>query len=431
MLSGLVSPLLESWGYSVAAIGFLVAVSSLVALGSRLPGGVLYASNRARWLLLGALLLGILASALHPLATTAWAFAIVRGLAGASFGVATTVNLALFTERLPAGAARQRGLGYYTAGIAVGYSLGAYVAGVAADAVGLSWAFAFAVGFGLLALPGVPPGGVGASRVGGKDEPFRWEALRQPRLVAVMAVCFSLFVMFSYWNAYLPLYALAVGLTLGDVGIIRGAFGLCQVVARPAGGASVGRVGAGRLIVFGLLVQTAMLVVVPLATTLVPLLVLFVVNGTTRALAIVANAVELVEAAEDARVSRGMMAGAYNTAMDLGTLAGPAVGGLWPARSACRLASWRCRCSRCSPAWRLSSPGARGRGRSSSPEPLAQSSAISRRVGETVSGGSVSAWISSDVQPGATSRRSRPAGVTSITARSVTTVFTQAVPVSG
>jgi predicted MFS family arabinose efflux permease len=328
VLSGLVSPLLESWGYSLAAIGFLVALSSIVALTSRLPGGLLYASDRARWLLLGALLAGVVASALHPLATTPLAFALVRALAGASFGVATTVNLALFTERLPPGAPRQRGIGYYTAGIAVGYSLGAFVAGVAADLLGLQGAFVLAVVFGLLALVGVPLRGPVLGAPVRPEEPFRWRALRQPRLAAVMVVCFSLFVMFSYWNAYLPLYALAVGLTLGDVGAIRGVFGLCQVVARPASGFSIGRFGAGRLILVGLLVQTAMLVVVPLFATLGPLLAAFFVGGTTRALAIVANAVELVEAAEDAGVSRGVMAGAYNTAMDLGMLAGPALGGL-------------------------------------------------------------------------------------------------------
>ena len=99
-------------------------------------------------------------------------------------------------------------------------------------------------------------------------------------------------------------------------------------MARPAGGFTVGRFGAARLTRFGLLVQTLLLVLVPLATTLPPLLVIFVANGTARALAIVSNAVELVEASEEAHVSRGVMAGAYNTAMDLGMLAGPALGGL-------------------------------------------------------------------------------------------------------
>jgi predicted MFS family arabinose efflux permease len=328
VLSGLVSPLLESRGYSLAAIGLLVATSAVVALLSRLPGGLLYASDRARWLLLGALGLGAVASALHPLASDAAAFAVVRALTGASYGVATTVNLAVFTEGLPAGAARQRGLGYYTAGIAIGYSTGAYLAGLAADLVGLSSAFWLAVGFGLLALVGVPWDGASPRGAAKPDEPFRWQALGQRRLAAVMAICFSLFLTFSYWNAYLPLYALAVGLTLGDVGVIRGAFGLCQVVARPAGGFAVGRVGASRLTFTGLLIQSAMLLLVPLATTLPLLLVIFVANGATRALAIVSNAVELVEASEEARVSRGVMAGAYNTAMDLGTLTGPALGGL-------------------------------------------------------------------------------------------------------
>ena len=327
-LSGLVPPLLETWGYPVATIGLLVAVSSLTALASRLPGGFLYTADRARWLLLGNILLSVLASALHPVATDLPPFVAVRALAGLGFGVATTINLALFTDGLPPGRARQRALGYYMAGIAVGYSLGAFLAGVIADWFGTTPAFLLAAGFAAVALIGVPPRPSPTGTAAPQEEPFRLRTLGHPRLLAVVVVSFTLSMAFMYWNTYLPLYGLAIGLSLGQVGAIRAAFGLCQVVARPAGGAVVGRLGSTRMMVFGLLVQTVGLMLVPLTDSLAVLLVLFVAHGSARALAIVANAVELVEGAESAGVPRGVMSGVYNTAMDLGNLAGPAVGGL-------------------------------------------------------------------------------------------------------
>ena len=143
------------------------------------------------------------------------------------------------------------------------------------------------------------------------------------------AVAFSLFISFQFWNTYLPLYGLAIGLTTGQG---RRSFAGRSASARlwrapwraPSSAAS-----APPLVVGGLLIQTVTLMAVPLTDSLAVLLgVLFVVQGTMRALAIVANAVELVEGAEAAGVSRGVMAGVYNTAMDLGTLAGPAIGGL-------------------------------------------------------------------------------------------------------
>lgn len=328
VVTGLVPPLLQDWGYAVAAIGLLVAVQAMVALASRLPGGMFYRLNRARRLLFGTLLLGVVTSALHPLASALPAFVVVRALTGLSFGLATTTNFALFTEGLPPGRARQHALGYYTAGIAVGYSLGAFVAGYAADWLGTPSAFLLAVAFGVVSLLGVPPRPVAGAPPPAPEPPLRLAALRHPRLLSVAAVAFSLFISFQFWNTYLPLYGLAIGLTLGEVGLIRGAFGLCQVVARPVAGNVVDRFGAGRLVVVGLLVQTLTLMAVPLTESLVALLALFVLQGTVRALAIVANAVELVDGSEAAGVSRGVMAGVYNTAMDLGTLAGPAVGGL-------------------------------------------------------------------------------------------------------
>lgn len=327
VVSGLVPPLLEDWGYSVGAIGLLIATASVAALLSRLPGGLLYASGRAHWLLLGSILLTIVASVLHPLATDTTLFVVARVLFGLSTGVATTVNLAVFSDSQPPGRARQRALGYYSAGVAVGFTIGASVAGFAADWLGTANAFALGAAFGVIALLGVPLRAPTPHADAPADVPFRVRTLAHPRLLSVLAIGFSLFLLFGFWNAYLPLYGLAVGLTLGQIGLVRGAFALCQVGVRPLSGALVGHSGAGPLVLTGLGVQAVMIMLVPTTSSLTVLLVLFVIHGSTRALAVVANTVSMVEGAEEARVPRGVMAGLYNTSMDLGSLVGPALGG--------------------------------------------------------------------------------------------------------
>ena len=102
-------------------------------------------------------------------------------LTGLSFGLATTTNFALFTQELPPGRARQQALGYYTAGIAVGFALGAFVAGYAADWLGTPGAFVIAVAFGLVTLLGVPPRPVAGAPPPAPEPPFRLAALRHPR----------------------------------------------------------------------------------------------------------------------------------------------------------------------------------------------------------------------------------------------------------
>src|SRR5919202_3854344 len=67
-LYSLVPPYLDQRGYSVSAVGLLVAVAFLLALLSRLPAGLIYRRSRARWLLAASVVAGAAATALHVVA---------------------------------------------------------------------------------------------------------------------------------------------------------------------------------------------------------------------------------------------------------------------------------------------------------------------------------------------------------------------------
>jgi MFS family permease len=70
------------------------------------------------------------------------------------------------------------------------------------------------------------------------------------------------------------------------------------------------------------------MMLVPLLTDFGSLMTLYVGAGFVRAVALVSNAVGLVQDIDERKVSRGMATGIYNAAGDLGNILGPSAGGL-------------------------------------------------------------------------------------------------------
>jgi len=87
---------------------------------------------------------------------------------------------------------------------------------------------------------------------------------------------------------FLPLFGLAVGLSLTQVGLIKGLYSLCNAITRPLSGFIMERVGHHLFSRVGLPLQAALMALVPLFHDLGPLLALFILVGFLRAVAIVA-----------------------------------------------------------------------------------------------------------------------------------------------
>jgi len=66
---------------------------------------------------------------------------------------------------------------------------------------------------------------------------------------------------------------------------------------------------------------------VPLFTSFGTIIVVYVASGFMRAIAIVANAVGLVQDVSESKVRHGLVSGVYNTAGDLGNILEPSIGG--------------------------------------------------------------------------------------------------------
>lgn len=260
----LMSPYLDSLGYPVPAIGSLLSLSPLMALAARLPSGLLYRGDRAHLLMAGALTVIALCNIAYGYLTTPIPFALVM--------------LLCFTQAPSLRANHSRARVH-----------------------------------GQLSLA----------------RPLKFFALfLNPKMTTIVVVALFVNLVHQMGTAFFPLYGLSVGLSMTQVGIVRGLYALCNAVTRPLSGLVVKRLGRHRLSYSGIPMESLMMMLVPLFSDIGSLAMIFVIAGLLRAVVIVANAISVVEDVDETRVGRGMASGIYQAAGDLGNILGPSVGGV-------------------------------------------------------------------------------------------------------
>ncbi len=341
MVTMLVPLYMDRLGFEAAAVGVLVSAYAIASLISRLPAGTLYRGHRARRLQYATLLAVVGTSLLYPLATTAGPLLAVRALHGFAYGMATTVNLALFIDLLPPGANRHHALGYFTAALSLGFTLGQAIAGFVADWSGFGWAFAAAALPPLLATlwvdappPGERPAPAGQPAAPHDRSAHGWarlatplRALASPGVLPMALLGFFLAFFLNVSSTFMPLFALAMGLGLAEIGIVRSCHSVANSITRPFSGGFIQRIGHARIAAGTLTLNAALLFLLPNFTTMLALAGLMVLVGFVRGFGMVANAISVAEDVDEAHVSRGLASGIYYGSRDLGAICGPIVGG--------------------------------------------------------------------------------------------------------
>jgi predicted MFS family arabinose efflux permease len=335
--STIIPPFLDELSIPMAAIGSLISLGPVLALISRLPVGMAYERNRARWLLsIGVLGMG-LTNYFYSFVQTSMAFAVVHAFNGFAYGAVTTLYMAFYVDSLAPEENRNHAMGYYVGTLALGYSTGNFFGGLMADHWGYPLTFQAAA---LLSLVPVALLWFLHGPAGQKNGPAKQQskaklsardslrALLEPGLLTVVIVALFLNLLHQMSGVFISLYGLAVGMTLTQVGVVRAAYAGCNAVTRPISGHVVNKFGHRGLSYFGIPLQSAILMLIPLFTGFGTILAVYVLSGFMRAIVIVANAVGLVQDVDENKVQRGVASGIHNAAGDVGNILGPVLGGL-------------------------------------------------------------------------------------------------------
>jgi MFS family permease len=318
---------LQALGFPYAEIGLLVAVYAVASLLARAPAGRLAESHNAgRWF---ALACGVfaLALALYPLATSTPLVLIVRTLNGLGFGAAQTLNFAAFLA-VSGRAGRARATALYTASMSVGYAIGNFSSGALADLFGPATAFLIGslAPLGSLAAAQTQAGASVSSSLPAPS--VSWRSLLRADVLAVAALAFSVNGQVLALSTLFPLYALSIGQTLSVAGVARGLNSLSNALVRPFGGPLINRLGVVALGCVGVALMGGTSAALALTATPLVLFALFILGGIGRAGGVLANAISAVELSERRVLSRGASSAVMTGGGDLGSIAGPLVGGL-------------------------------------------------------------------------------------------------------
>ena len=274
---------------------------------------------------------------LYTYVSDPFAFAVVHSLNGFAFGAVTTFYMAFFIESVPPEENRHHAMGYYSSSLATGHMVGAFSSGFVADHLGYIGSLQFAgllslVSMSLLAFLTTPQSSGESHIAQRKPSKITLRGLLavmvEPRAATVVVVAMFLNLIHQVSSTFLPLYGLSVGLTLGQVGVVKGFYSLTNAVTRPVAGYLVKGIGLDRVCRIGLPLNSLALMLIPLFDGVFTLILAFFIIGMMRAIVIVANTISLVEDVDESRVSRGVASGIYNASGDVGNMLGPVTGGL-------------------------------------------------------------------------------------------------------
>jgi predicted MFS family arabinose efflux permease len=329
----LIPPYLHLRGFEAAVIGIVLAAYGIASLATRVPAALLYRSRRGPWLVAGGCVLSALAFACIPLTSSPVAVAGLVALDGVGFSVATTGAMTALIERRPPAASAGSIMGWYTGSLGIGYSAAGFVGGTLGDRLGVKAAILALALVPLLAgallkrsLDAAP---AQAAEAAGRR---RRSGLRQfAHLPALVWLAFLVSLYINLVNgvlfAFFPIYGLAIGLSLTQIGALTGIHGAVAAAVRLGSGVFFRHVSYVRAL--PLMVVLSGLAVASLSTVRLfgALAVAWAVIGLARGLLRVASGALVMDVAGDSDAERGAASGVYLAGLDLGKVLGPLLGG--------------------------------------------------------------------------------------------------------
>jgi len=318
-------------GAGPALIGFVMGTSTLTGIVVKLPAGALSdVFGRRRLLLAGALVFATLPFT-YLLASTLAVLVLLRFVHGSATAIFGPVASASLSDIAPT-TKRGTWLSTYSTAQGAGQALGPVLAGylIAAGRFDLAFAAAGLIGIG---VPVIVAGWRGHSEVRAHREP--WQEFKhgiaevgRDRLVLVTSGAQAAqFVLNGTLNAFLPLYGREVlGLTVTQLGWLFGVQTVTTLAVRPVIGYLSDRLGRRWVIVTGLVVCSAAVLLVSVATNVSEIVTAVLAYAAGVATTTAATSAYITDMTRRARY--GAAHGVFGTIYDVGDALGPIVAGV-------------------------------------------------------------------------------------------------------
>lgn len=340
-----VLPLFASYlGSGPSGVGAVAAVSSFTGIVASIPAGVLSDRFGRKKMLMAAAAVFATAPFLYLAVTAIWQLAIIRFYHGLATAIFVPVAMAAVADLFHA--ERGEKLGWFSTSTLAGRFVAPLAGGTIIGAAVMSPAFGFRAVFLVCGASGIvalfliallvklenPDGSTGETReetahVRLSHNLRAFRALFSSRPIIITAAMEGA-VLFAYgaFETFLPLYALARGISAYKVGIFLAAQIITLAFTKPFMGRFSDRHGRRPQIIIGGFAGAASVGVLPLFSTFFPLLGVSVLFGLS--LSVVTSATSAFIADSSSCSARGSAMGILGSVMDIGHTAGPLVSGV-------------------------------------------------------------------------------------------------------
>ncbi len=323
-----------SLGATAQEIGWIVIASTVPGILISFPAGAIADMLGKRRVIMASLVVFATAPLLYLLVTTSWQLMAVRFYHGFATAIFGTVAAAAIAERYPEQRAAM--LSTYSSATIVGRSIAPFLGGFLISVASFQSVYVACAVSGMLALfAGILLPREVRPKLHGRAMPQFFSALGtvlgNRDILLTSTVEAAQFLVFGAVEAFLALYAVSVGISAWQIGIILGIQLISVIAVKPVMGTLSDRWGRRTIILPGLAIGVVSVAAIPFARDVFTLSFLSLLFGI--GFATVTSSTSALVADLSKQGQFGASIGVLRTIMDVGQTIGPVLTGFLVARS--------------------------------------------------------------------------------------------------